>query len=186
MKTDSVEVIVAETQCWIEKMVIGFNLCPFARKPYESGQVRVTVSTAVDEETLLVDFQNEITRLQETDASELETTVLIHPYVLSDFIQYNDFLNVIDHYLQLSQLSGVFQVASLHPEYQFADVDANDLGNYTNRSPYPILHILREESVERAIAAYARPDKIPERNIRKLKELGIDVIESTLRSCKEN
>lgn len=178
--------VANETRCWVEQMVIGQNLCPFARKPYEAGQVRFIVSSAKDEESLLVDFQQEVDLLQQSDIKDIETTVLIHPYVLQDFIQYNNFLDVIDHYLELAGLQGIYQVASLHPDYQFADVAADDISNYTNRSPYPVLHILREESVARAIESYVRPDKIPERNIRKLNELGLDMIVEILQGCKRN
>lgn len=178
--------IINETRCWVERLVIDLNLCPFARKPYDAGQVRFCVSEARDEESLLTDLQQELELLQGSDVKDIETTVLIHPYVLNDFYQYNDFLAVVDHYLSISGLEGIIQIASLHPDYRFADVDADDVGNYSNRSPYPILHLLREESVARAIASYVRPDKIPERNVRRLHELGQELVLSLLLACKES
>ncbi len=179
------ETIIARTRCWIERAVIALNLCPFARKPYESGVVRYVVSEARDEEALLADAQAELELLRETDARELETTVLIHPWVLNDFDDYNAFLDVIDALIAHGGFQGEFQVASLHPDYQFAGAGPDDAENYTNRSPYPILHLLREEGVARAVAGYARPDKIPERNIRTVEGLGAERMRELLRECME-
>jgi len=163
--------------------VVELNLCPFARKPYEGGQVRYVVSVAERPEDLLEDVQRELELLRATDAAEVETTVLIHPYVLNDFLDYNDFLGIVDTLIEEGRYAGEFQVASLHPDYQFAGTEADDAENYTNRSPYPILHLLREEGLARAIAGYARPDKIPERNIRTLEKLGATRMREILDEC---
>lgn len=177
-----IDTIIARTRCWIEKAVVGLNLCPFARKPFEAELVRYVVSTARSEEELFADLQHELAFLQETDADVVETTVLIHPYVLTGFIDYNNFLNIVDALIE-QEYPGEFQVASLHPHYQFADTRHDDTQNYTNRSPYPILHLLREAEVARAIASYARPDKIPERNIRVMEERGAAQMQALLDEC---
>jgi len=178
-----IDTIIARTRCWIERVVVELNLCPFARKPYEGGQVRYVVSVVEQPEDLLEDVQRELELLRATDAAEVETTVLIHPYVLNDFLDYNDFLGIVDALIDEGGYAGEFQVASLHPDYQFAGTEADDAENYTNRSPYPILHLLREEGLARAIAGYARPDKIPERNIRTLEKLGAARMREILDEC---
>ena len=177
-----IDLIIARTRCWIEKAVVVLNLCPFARKPYEGEQVRYVVSTAQSEEELFADLQQELEFLRETAPEVVETTVLIHPFVLNDFLDYNDFLDVVDELIEQGY-AGEFQVASLHPHYQFAGTKPGAAENYTNRSPYPILHLLREEGLARAIASYARPDKIPERNIRLMEELGAEKMQALLDEC---
>jgi len=177
------ETIIARTRCWIARVVVELNLCPFARKPYEGGKVRYVVSPAVRQEDLLADFHKELELLRATDAGEIETTVLIHPDVLNDFLDYNDFLGVVDALIDEGGYEGEFQVASLHPHYQFAGTLADDAENYTNRSPYPMLHLLREDGLARAIAGYARPDKIPERNIRTLEKIGAVRMREILDEC---
>lgn len=179
------EIIIAQTRCWIERAVVALNLCPFAKKPVEGEQVRYVVSEARDEESLLAEMQQELDHLRDTDAAALETTVLIHPYVLDDFYDYNDFLGLVDAFLEDAGYAGEFQVASLHPDYQFAGTEPEDAENYTNRSPYPILHLLREELLEKAILTYARPDKIPERNIRTMEKLGADKMRKMLAECMQ-
>lgn len=181
--TPEPEVIIARTRCWVERAVVALNLCPFASKPVEREQVRYVVSTAEDEETLLADMQQELEMLRDSDPSLIETTVLIHPWVLNDFYDYNNFLGVVDVLLDHSGYNGVFQVASLHPDYQFAGTEPEDAENYTNRSPYPVLHLLREGLLEKAILSYARPDKIPERNIRTMEKLGADKMREMLAEC---
>jgi hypothetical protein len=182
-KNPSPEKIIAQTRCWVERAVVALNLCPFARKPVEGEQVRYVVSTARDEETLLAEMQQELDHLRASDPSLIETTVLIHPWVLNDFYDYNDFLGVVDGFLELAGYAGEFQVASLHPDYQFAGTEPGDAENYTNRSPYPILHLLREELLEKAILTYARPDKIPERNIRTMETVGAEKMRAMLAEC---
>lgn len=188
MPTDALpttETIIARCRCWIERLVVEFNLCPFARKPFEAGLVRYVVSQADNTDTLLEDLQNELELLRNTDAEKIETTVLIHPYVLNDFFEYNNFLSVADMFLQQCQYEGEFQIASLHPDYQFADAEIDAAENYTNRSPYPILHLLREESLSRALLGYARPERIPERNIRITEKLGVDKLKLIFNECMQ-
>ncbi len=175
--------IIAHTCCWIERVVIELKLCPFARQPFESGTIRFVVSTADQPEALRADLQTELEFLSSTDADKVQTTLLIHPNVLNQFLDYNDFLNVADALIEEQGYTGEFQVASFHPQYQFAGAPADAAENYTNRSPYPALHILREEELERAIDSHPHPDKIPERNIDTLNELGAEHMRAVLSQC---
>jgi len=183
--TPSSETVIARTRCWIERVVIEFNLCPFARKPYEGEQVRYVVSEATDTEQLLHDLQQELEHLRATDPAEVETTVLIHPWVLQDFLDYNDFLDVVDALLEQGGYADEFQVASLHPDYQFAGTRPDDAENYTNRSPYPVLHLLRVEGVAKIIASYANPERIPERNIAQMEKQGAERMRTLLTECMQ-
>ena len=176
---------ITHTRCWIEHAVIAFNLCPFARKPYQGEQIRYVVSDAEEPEQLLADLQQELEHLRETDPGVLETTVLIHPWVLQDFLDYNDFLDIVDALLEQEGYAEEFQIASLHPDYQFAGTQVDDAENYTNRSPYPVLHLLRIDGVARAIAGYAQPERIPERNIAQMERVGAEHMREILRSCME-
>ncbi len=164
--------VIAATRRWIERAVIGLNLCPFARAPYVKGQVRIVVSQARDEETLLLDLCEELQRMAVTDEVQIETTLLVHPQVLGDFLAFNDFLDLADAALAQMNLEGELQIASFHPDYEFADAPVGDPANYTNRSPFPTLHLLREASIERAVEAVADTDAIYQRNIARLRELG--------------
>lgn len=152
--------------------MIGLNLCPFADSVYRSHRVRLRVSEQRSAAGLLEEFRSELIDLNATDPLKCETSLLIHPWVLADFVQYNDFLEVCETAIAELDLEGVLQVASFHPQYQFAGTHSGDIENYTNRSPYPMLHVLREASIERAIAAVPDPDEIYRRNIRTLRELG--------------
>jgi hypothetical protein len=172
MQTLTNEHIVAATQNWLERAVIGLNLCPFAKAVHTKNQIRYVVSMAGDPGALRVDLAEELARLQAADPAQLETTLLIHPYVLSDFLDYNDFLDVADITVDELGLTGEIQIASFHPDYQFADSEPGDIDNFTNRSPYPILHLLREASVERAVAAFPDAAQIFENNIETLRRLG--------------
>ena len=166
--------VIAATQRWLEKAVIGLNLCPFAKAVHVKKQVRYVVSSATTPEALLEELMNELQFLSDTPAEEVDTTLLIHPFVLNDFVDYNEFLDVADAAVEDMQLDGELQVASFHPDYQFADSDVNDIGNYTNRSPYPILHLLREDSIERAVEAFPEASEIFEKNIETMEKLGHD------------
>jgi hypothetical protein len=152
--------------------VIGLNLCPFAEGVYRGDRVRFCVSEQRYAAGLLEEFRSELSGLQAADPLRCETTLLIHPWVLDDFVEYNEFLEVCEAAIVDLGLEGELQVASFHPRYQFADTAPEDIENYTNRSPYPMLHLLREASVERAVAAVADPEEIYRRNIRTLRELG--------------
>jgi hypothetical protein len=184
-KSPSPDSIIAQTRCWIERMVIALNLCPFARKPYEGELVRYVVSEAREPAQLLRELQAELDYLQNNDPKLIETTLLIHPWVLNDFLDYNDFLDEVDRLLEQGGYADDFQIASLHPDYQFAGTHPEDAENYTNRSPYPLLHLLRTDGVARAIAAYARPERIPERNIAQMERLGAEQAQRILRECME-
>lgn len=158
---------------WVEKAVIGLNLCPFAGSVYRGNGVRFHVSEQRSAAGLLIELRQELVRLHGTDPEECETTLLIHPWVLNDFTEFNDFLQICDETVDDLNLEGEIQVASFHPQYQFDGTSPNDVENYTNRSPYPTLHLLREDSVERALAVIDDPAAIYENNIRKLREIGI-------------
>ena len=164
--------VIAATRTWIERAVVGLNLCPFARAPFLDGRVLIRVSAARDVDGLLADLADALQALQDTPPEACETTLLVHPHVLQDFLEYNDFLDAADATVEALELDGELQVASFHPDYQFADSDADDVANATNRSPYPTLHLLREASIERAVDAIADPDAIYERNIDTLRRLG--------------
>ncbi len=155
---------------WLEQLVIGLNLCPFAKQEFINGRVRFYPSTATTIEMLLLDLQQELKRLNSDN--NIETTLLIHPHILTDFYDYNDFLDIADGLLIDMELDGIYQIASFHPNYQFSDTEPNDAENYTNRSPYPLLHIIREKSLENAVANYPEPESIPVRNIQLMKEMG--------------
>ena len=164
--------ILAHTQQWLEKAVIGLNLCPFAKAVHVKKQIRYVVSTAQDTDTLEEELIAELQGLATSDPNLIDTTLLIHPYVLNDFLDYNDFLDRVDAALEALALDGELQVASFHPNYQFADAGPDDIDNYTNRAPYPILHLLRESSIERAVAAFPDAAEIYERNIETMQRLG--------------
>ncbi len=166
--------MIARTQRWLETAVIGLNLCPFAKSVQVKGQVRIVVTDAKDAEALLVDLLEELQALYDANPDAIETTLLVHPYVLEDFLDYNDFLDVADAAVSELGLDGEIQVASFHPDYQFAGTDFDDVGNYSNRAPYPTLHLLREASVAKAVAVFPEAGQIYERNIETLEGLGKD------------
>lgn len=171
---DHARTAIDATRDWLEKAVIGLNLCPFAKAVHIKEQVRYAVSTARDADALLADLLGELQHLAAADPAALDTTLLIHPQALTDFMAYNDFLDIADAAVASLGLEGAIQVASFHPDYQFAGTAADDIGNYTNRAPYPTLHLLREASIERAVAAVPDASAIFERNIATLHALGID------------
>jgi uncharacterized protein len=166
------QAVVEATRHWIESMVIGLDLCPFARSVYETDRIRYVVTEATDEEQLLEDLTVELRSLASAAPTQIETTLLIHPHVLGSFLDFNDFLGVSDQVIAHLGLRGVIQLASFHPEYQFSGTKPDDVENYTNRSPYPILHLLREDSITRAASGFIDLALIPPRNIDTLKRLG--------------
>lgn len=170
MKTP--EEIVAATKDWLEKAVIGLNLCPFARAVHTQDLIRYVVSEAETPEALLAALIGELQLLAEANPDEIETTLLIHPKVLEDFLDYNDFLGVAEAAIEDLGFAGEIQVASFHPHYQFAGTGPDDIENYTNRSPYPTLHLLREASVDRAVETFPDAAEIYEKNIATLRRLG--------------
>ncbi|MEJ7747274.1 MAG: DUF1415 domain-containing protein [Luteimonas sp.] len=163
---------IATTQRWLQRAVIGLNLCPFAKAVVARQQVRFVLSGATTPEALLEDLGNELVLLRDTPAGQIDTTLLIHPQVLADFLDYNDFLDDADALVEALVLDGVLQVASFHPQYQFTGSAPDDIENYSNRSPYPMLHLLREDSVARAVEAFPDSDAIVERNQATLRTLG--------------
>jgi uncharacterized protein len=169
------EQVLADTRHWIEKAVIGLNLCPFARAVYVKNQVRIVVSSARHLDAFLDELDSELDLLVNTPSEQIDTTLLVHPALFPDFFVFNDFLNVVDDVVAEHELEGVIQVASFHPQFQFEGVDADDISNATNRAPYPMLHLLREDSVERAVASEGGDaEAIVERNVRTLRELGAE------------
>jgi hypothetical protein len=170
--TPTADKAIAETRAWVRRAVIGLNLCPFARAVDVKDQIRYVHSDATDAETLLATLVAELQRLADTDPELVDTTMVIHPGVFADFEDFNDFLELADAAVDELELDGVLQVASFHPRFQFADTDPDDITNATNRSPYPTLHLLREESVDRAVAAFPEAEAIFERNMAALEKLG--------------
>jgi len=168
----TIDEIVAATRVWLERSVIGLNLCPFAESVYRADRVLFRVREQRSASALLDDLRSELRDLQAADPLRCETTLLIHPWVLTDFIEYNDFLDVCEAAIIELGLEGELQVASFHPRYRFAGTQSEDIENYTNRSPYPMLHLLREASIERAVAAVPDTAEIYRRNIRTLRDLG--------------
>ncbi|MBS3803071.1 MAG: DUF1415 domain-containing protein [Oleiphilaceae bacterium] len=164
--------VIANSQQWLERAVIGLNLCPFARAPYLGDQVRFAVSQAETPDALLEDLIAALQELAATNSDSLETTLLIHPRALLDFMDFNDFLAVADATLDALDLDGIIQIASFHPQYQFAGTDPDAMENFSNRSPYPTLHLLRESSVAWAADAMPDPDSIYRDNIARLERLG--------------
>jgi hypothetical protein len=175
-----------ETRAWVDRAVIGLNLCPFAKAPQVKGQVRYVVSEASDSEALLAAVVEELNQLAEAPAERVETTLLIHPKVLIDFADYNDFLDLAEAAVAELDLEGVIQVASFHPQYQFAGRAPDDLANATNRSPYPTLHLLREASIDRAVAAFPDAEAIFEANIATMQRLGAAGWAALQRQCRED
>jgi hypothetical protein len=165
---------IARTRRWLERAVIGLNLCPFAKAVYVKQQVRFVLSEACDGDDLLEVLHDELRLLHAADPELIDTTLIVHPHVLGDFLTYNDFLDRADGLIAELGLEGEIQIASFHPDYQFAGTAADDVSNCTNRSPFPTLHLLREASVERAVAAFPDPDAIVERNIATLEKLGTE------------
>jgi len=165
-----------EVERWLDEVVIGLNLCPFARLPRSNNQVRFVTSDAETSENLLSQLHDELKFLEKTSPKEVETTLVILPSMLADFDDYNQLLDVVDELLMTFQWEGVFQIASFHPNYCFADTEENSVENLTNRSPYPILHIIREASMEKALKNMTAPDEVFKRNITTMHQLSIDEI----------
>lgn len=164
--------VLADTRHWLEAAVIGLNLCPFAKAPYVKGRVRIEVSRARHLDAFLEDLDRELQYLASVAAEEVETTLLVHPTLFPDFLLFNDMLELADAAVADNGLEGVLQIAPFHPDFQFADTGADDIGNYTNRSPYPTLHLIREDSIAKAAEAFPDAAEIFERNIALLEEMG--------------
>lgn len=176
MERDIKRDIEQAVRTWLTHVVVGLNLCPFAKHPLDNHTIRFTLSNATNDADLLTDLQGEMERMDQTSAEHLETTLLIVPDHLQNFADYNDFLDAVDGLIEDKQWLGVYQVASFHPHYCFAGTLPDAQENLTNRAPYPILHILREDSLERAIAHYPDVDSIPTRNIERMERLSKEEI----------
>ena len=170
----SAQQAINATLRWLERAVIGLNLCPFAKAPHIKGRIRIVACIETDIHAWLNALTQELQDLVQCQPSERETTLLVIPNALRDFAEFNDCLEDADLALQDLDLEGVIQIASFHPQYQFAGTQPDDITNYTNRSPYPVLHLIREESIDRAVAVYPHAEAIYETNIRTLRDLGIE------------
>ena len=176
--------VIKATRLWVERVVVGLNLCPFARRELETDRVRFAVTGAESEEALLADLHHEIELLLAD--LEMETTLLIHPRALENFIDYNLFLDTANRLLQELDLEGELQIASFHPDYCFADAEPEAGENFTNRSPFPMLHLLREESVSRAVESHPDVDGIPARNVRLLNDMGAQQLATLREACTQD
>lgn len=172
MNTPDKQTVADHTKQWLEKAVIGLNLCPFAKAPYVKERVRITVSEARHLDGFLEDLDRELQLLGGTPAEKLETTLLVHPTLFGDFLLFNDMLDLTDAAVADNGLEGVVQIAPFHPDFQFDGTEADDIGNYTNRSPYPTLHLIREDSIAKAAEAFPDASAIFDRNIALLEKMG--------------
>ena len=178
------QIVIDATKRWIRSIVVGLNLCPFARRVFDADRIRYVVTDAADDVSLKLELIRELKLLAGADRATIETTLLIHPGVLCDFFDYNDFLGIADGLLQELGYEGVIQIASFHPDYQFAGTAAVAVENYTNRSPYPMLHLLREVSVTEVSANPDDLSRIPERNIETLRAIGTRAMQQRLKGIR--
>ena len=165
--------VLSAVRHWIEQAVIGLNLCPFAKAVYVKNQVRLVVSQAPHIDGFLEELDRELDLLAASDPQEIDTTLLIHPTLFADFLEFNDLTVIAEQAIVEHGLEGILQIASFHPRFQFAGTESEDIGNYTNRAPYPTLHLLREASIARAVDAVPEPETIYQRNIETIRELGL-------------
>ena len=176
--------VLRATQKWIDEVVVGLGFCPFASASIKAGGLRLELCATTEVEDLCRLLVDELVFLQSQKGETYDSTLLVHPNLLSDCAVFNEFLGMCEDILAGLSLEGVFQIASFHPRYCFADADENDVGNYTNRSPYPMLHILREASVTEAVADHVDPAGIPQKNIQKLTTLSVAEMEAMLQGCR--
>ena len=172
MTTPDSATVTEHTRQWLEKAVIGLNLCPFAKAPHVKNLVRISVSQARHLDGFLEDLDRELQLLGDTPADELETTLLVHPTLFPDFDTFNQMLDIADAAVVDNGLEGIVQIAPFHPDFQFEGTDSDDISNYTNRSPYPTLHLIREDSIAKAAQAFPDASAIFERNIALLEKMG--------------
>ena len=172
MTTPDSATVTDHPRQWLEKAVIGLNLCPFAKAPHVKNLVRISVSQARHLDGFLEDLDRELQLLGDTPADELETTLLVHPTLFPDFDTFNQMLDIADAAVVDNGLEGIVQIAPFHPDFQFEGTDSDDISNYTNRSPYPTLHLIREDSIAKAAQAFPDASAIFERNIALLEEMG--------------
>ena len=167
------DIVIADTVRWLEKAVIGLNLCPFAKSVHVKGQIHYVVSQATDAEGVAIDLHRELEALAEISPEKRDTTLLILPHALQDFLDFNDFTELADDLVEELDLGGILQVASFHPMFQFEGTDVDDVTNCTNRAPYPTLHLIREDSIDKAVEAFPEAEMIYERNMQVLQEMGM-------------
>ena len=179
------DTVIRDTQRWLTTAVIGLNLCPFAKAVHVKNQIRYKVSEATEPEGLLQDLIQELILLRDADPEKIDTTLLVHPQVLQDFFDFNDFLDVADAALEELDLDGIIQVASFHPDYQFSGADPGDIENFSNRSPYPTLHLIRESSIAQAVSAIPNAEDIYETNMATLRRLGHEGWKKLWRTAQE-
>ena len=168
------DIVIADMVRWLEKAVIGLNLCPFAKSVHVKGQIHYVVSQATDAEGVALDLHRELEALAEISPEKRDTTLLILPHALHDFLDFNDFTALADDIVEELELGGILQVASFHPLFQFEGTDVDDVTNCTNRAPYPTLHLLREDSIDKAVEAFPEAEMIYERNMQVLEDMGIE------------
>ena len=173
--------VVSSVHRWVASVVVELNLCPFAKRELVKERIRFVVTDTIDEIGLLQALETELQHLN--DNPDTETTLLIHPLVLTNFADYNQFLEIADALIEQMNLDGIYQIASFHPQYQFADTHLDDAENYSNRSPYPLLHILREDSLEQVIEEYPDTASIPDQNIKLLNNMGANKLRALLEAC---
>jgi len=173
--------VLAAVRQWIDSFVVSLNLCPFAKRELDKDRVRFVVSDAITEQGLLLDLGAELDLLEQN--ASIATTLLIHPRVLQNFYEYNQFLDYAEALLQQLELDGVYQIASVHPDYQFGGTEPDDAENYTNRSPFPVLHLLREESLDRVLESTEYAEQIPIRNIKLMNSMGTTELSALLKAC---
>ncbi len=177
--------VIAQTRSWVKNIVLRHNLCPFAHQPFQKDTIRYVVCEGDDSDMVVESVINELIALRDSDSNVVETSLLITPNCFSDFEDYNEFLNVIDMLVEQFHLEGVIQVASFHPDYQFADLDADDARNYTNRSLYPMFHLILEDSIERARATHPDVHGIPQTNMDLLEKQGLEESKRQLENCRQ-
>lgn len=169
--TRSKQEIAQQVNQWLNDVVIGLNLCPFAAKPQRNKQIKIFVSDAQQEEVLLEDILSQLLELDATPAEELETTLVVVPNMLGDFFDYNLFIDWVEALIKQQDWEGIFQLATFHPDYCFGGTEPEDAENLTNRSPYPVFHLIREESMEKVLKHYPNPEAIPDTNIARVESL---------------
>ena len=179
------EPAITATRCWIQRVVVGLQLCPFAAQPLQQGRIRYQVCDASDGDAIYAALLTEFIDFLRLPAEQAETALFIVPQGLERFEDYLDLLHAAEAGIDATGLNGTLQLASFHPDYRFADSGADDAANYSNRSPWPMFHLLRETLMERALSDYPEPEKIPERNIRRLRKLGLPHMQRLLAGCLE-
>jgi len=178
--------VIQETECWLKDIVLRHNFCPFAHKPFKQETIHYIVSQENDAEKIAEALIQALLQLRDSDTETIETTLFITPNCFTDFNDYNEFLNVVDLLIEQLQLQGIIQVASFHPDYQFADLSCDDVRNYTNRSPYPIFHLILEDSIEHARATHPDVQAIPQTNMNLLEKQGLTKIQRQLANCRQH